>query len=163
MSNHDQHHDHDHGHDHDRGFSHDLPKLLQQGMERRRLFGLVGGLAAAGTLAACGTDASTTTSSTGRSGGSAPGAASATTVAEGEIPEETAGPFPADGSNGPNLLTDGAVVRRDITSSIGDLSGTATGIPTTVELTVVGEADGVIDGEQLGATFAVWGPRSGVA
>ncbi len=53
------------------------------------------------------------------------------------IPDETEGPFPADGSNGPNLLTDGAVVRADIRNSIGGKTGTAEGVPCTVRLTVV--------------------------
>jgi protocatechuate 3,4-dioxygenase beta subunit len=53
------------------------------------------------------------------------------------IPEETAGPFPGDGSNGPNALTQSGVVRSDILSSFGGLSGTADGIPLTVVLTVV--------------------------
>ena len=42
-------------------------------------------------------------------------AASTTTCAR--IPEETAGPYPADGSNGPTVLTSSGVVRRDIRSS----------------------------------------------
>lgn len=140
------HHDHgddhgdDHDHEHDRGLSHDLPRLLQQGMERRRLFGLFGGLAAAGTLAACGTDATTVTGSAGTSGGgapaAAPGAASGTTVAEGEIPEETAGPFPGDGSNGKNVLNQTGVVRSDIRSSFNGATGTAEGVPLTVRLKV---------------------------
>ena len=37
-----------------------------------------------------------------------------------EIPEETNGPFPADGSNGVNVLTESGVVRSDIRSSFGD-------------------------------------------
>ncbi|MGE3617464.1 MAG: intradiol ring-cleavage dioxygenase, partial [Gemmatimonadales bacterium] len=53
------------------------------------------------------------------------------------IPEETAGPYPGDGSNGPNVLTLNGVVRSDIRSSFGGLSGTAAGIPLTVTLTVV--------------------------
>ena len=57
-------------------------------------------------------------------------------VAEGEIPEETAGPYPGDGSNGPNVLSESGVVRSDITSSFGSASGVAEGIPTTVKLKV---------------------------
>jgi protocatechuate 3,4-dioxygenase beta subunit len=52
------------------------------------------------------------------------------------IPEETAGPFPGDGSNGPNALTQSGVVRSDIRSSFGGLSGTADGIPLTIVLTI---------------------------
>jgi protocatechuate 3,4-dioxygenase beta subunit len=53
------------------------------------------------------------------------------------IPEETAGPFPGDGSNGANVLTLAGVVRSDIRPSFGGLSGTAAGIPLTINLTVV--------------------------
>ena len=44
------------------------------------------------------------------------------------IPEETAGPYPGDGSNGPQVLTESGVVRRDIRHSIGDADGTAPGV-----------------------------------
>ncbi|GHH75155.1 intradiol ring-cleavage dioxygenase [Promicromonospora soli] len=129
---------------HDLGLSHDLPTLLN----RRHAIGLlsVGGLAAA--LAAC----SPSTGSSGPSGaplsgapgGGGSGDVSQSEVGEGEIPEETNGPYPADGTNGPNALTTTGVVRRDITSSFGDSSGTAEGIPLTFSLTVVdvsGEGD----------------------
>ena len=64
------------------------------------------------------------------------GGDSSVEVAEGEIPEETAGPFPGDGSNGPNVLTESGVVRSDITGSFGDASGVAEGVPMTVKLKV---------------------------
>lgn len=53
------------------------------------------------------------------------------------IPEETAGPYPGDGSNGANVLNQTGVVRNDIRSSFAGLSGTAVGIPLTVSLTIV--------------------------
>ena len=53
-----------------------------------------------------------------------------------EIPEETAGPYPGDGSNGPDVLETDGVVRSDIRSSFGAMSGTADGVPITLELTV---------------------------
>ncbi len=53
------------------------------------------------------------------------------------IPEETAGPYPGDGSNGANVLNQTGVVRSDIRSSFAGLSGTAVGIPLTVNLTIV--------------------------
>ena len=53
------------------------------------------------------------------------------------IPEETQGPFPADGSNGPTVLPLSGVVRSDIRSSFAGLSGTAQGVPLTIELTIV--------------------------
>ncbi len=56
-------------------------------------------------------------------------------------PQETAGPFPGDGSNGPNVLSQSGIVRRDIRSSFGGLVGTAAGIPLTVTLTLVWAAN----------------------
>ncbi len=53
------------------------------------------------------------------------------------IPEETAGPFPADGSNGPDVLGEAGVVRSDIRSSFAGLSGVASGVLTTVRLKLV--------------------------
>lgn len=54
-----------------------------------------------------------------------------------KIPEETAGPFPGDGSNGPNVLDKGGVVRSDIRSSFAGLSGVAPGVPLAVTLQLV--------------------------
>jgi protocatechuate 3,4-dioxygenase beta subunit len=101
--------------EHDLGLSHDLPRLIS----RRRALGLIAGGIGATALAACG------------DGSSSPKSSAA------EIPEETAGPYPGDGSNGPNVLAESGVVRSDITSSFGDASGTAEGVPATVELTLL--------------------------
>ena len=59
-----------------------------------------------------------------------------------EIPDETAGPYPGDGSNGQNVLTESGIVRRDIRSSFGDASGTAEGVPTTIQLDITDLANG---------------------
>ena len=118
-------------HDHDRGLSFDVSML----MTRRRALQLlaIGGLA---TVVGCG----------GAYGGS-----SATTAA---IPEETGGPFPADGSNGVNVLTESGIVRRDITSSFGSASGTAAGVPLAIALTILDVSAG---GTPLkGAAVYVW-------
>ena len=53
------------------------------------------------------------------------------------INEETAGPYPGDGSNGPNVLTEVGVVRSDIRSSFAGMSGVAVGVPLNIELTIV--------------------------
>lgn len=53
------------------------------------------------------------------------------------IPNETAGPYPGDGTNGPNVLIMGGVVRNDIRSSFGSMSGTADGIPLTIIVQLV--------------------------
>jgi protocatechuate 3,4-dioxygenase beta subunit len=53
------------------------------------------------------------------------------------IPNETAGPYPGDGTNGPNVLVMSGVVRSDITSSFGGMSGVAPGVPLTIILRLV--------------------------
>ena len=60
-----------------------------------------------------------------------------TTACPTKIPEETAGPYPADSSNGVNVLNLTGVVRSDITTSFAGLSGTAAGVPLTIALTLV--------------------------
>jgi protocatechuate 3,4-dioxygenase beta subunit len=67
--------------------------------------------------------------------GGAPSSAP-TPAANGEIPDETAGPYPGDGSNGPDVLEQSGIVRRDIRSSFGGATGTAEGVPMALELTV---------------------------
>lgn len=54
-----------------------------------------------------------------------------------KINEETAGPYPGDSSNGPNVLNQTGVVRTDIRSSFASLSGTASGVPLNIELSIV--------------------------
>lgn len=54
-----------------------------------------------------------------------------------KIPEETGGPYPGDGTNGPNALTSSGIVRDDITASFGTFTGTAEGIALTVKLKIV--------------------------
>jgi protocatechuate 3,4-dioxygenase beta subunit len=117
-------------------------------LTRRRALGLLAGAGAgAVVLAACGKsgssdDGAATASTTGSTAGATSGSTTGTTDAasascDTAIPEETAGPFPGDGSNGPDVLTQDGVVRRDITSSFGDARGTAAGVPLTIELTIV--------------------------
>ena len=61
----------------------------------------------------------------------------ATTGTCSRVPSETEGPYPGDGSNGPNVLTSSGVVRSDIRSSFAGLSGTAQGVVLDVALTIV--------------------------
>jgi protocatechuate 3,4-dioxygenase beta subunit len=146
-----------------------LPFDLGTTLTRRRMLGvLAAGMAATG-LAACGTSSSGSTTglrSESDTAGTDPSttstaAASSTTATStsasgelAEIPEETAGPYPGDGSNGPNVLTDDGVIRSDIRSSFGGLQGTADGTPMTLELTIRDLADG---GRPLpGAAVYAW-------
>jgi protocatechuate 3,4-dioxygenase beta subunit len=108
-----------------------------ESLTRRRALAVLGGGALAGVLGACGDD-DAAPSSASTSPSTTEGAAGATSA----IPEETAGPFPGDGSNGPNVLTEDGVVRQDITSSFGSSSGSADGVPLAIELKVVSAASG---------------------
>ena len=105
---------------HDGGLAADLPALLG----RRNLLALLGG---AGGLGLAG----------------APARALAACVA---LPWETAGPYPADGTNSRegqviNVLTQSGVLRDDIRSSFGNMTGTAEGVPLVLDLTLL-NADG---------------------
>lgn len=107
------------------------------GFDVQTLIGRRGALKAFGVgalalgLAAC--TATTNDASTGTSAG--------------EIPDETAGPYPGDGSNGPDVLEQSGIVRRDIRSSFGDANGTAEGVALDLELNIKDLANG-------GAAFA---------
>jgi protocatechuate 3,4-dioxygenase beta subunit len=137
---------------HDRGLEFDLSTL----MSRRSLGMFFGAGTAAAALAACtpgGPTAGSTASGAAASAGTAaattaPSAAASPTLTRAiaecgvEIPQETAGPYPGDGSNGPNALTASGVVRQDITSSFGTSSATVSGVPLTVTLTLLDNANG---------------------
>jgi protocatechuate 3,4-dioxygenase beta subunit len=122
-------------HDHDKGLDHDLPRLIS----RRRALGVMLGGFGSAVVVACG------------GSGESP---SATATSGAQIPEETAGPYPGDGSNGPNVLTESGVVRSDITKSVGDASGVAEGVPTTINLTLLDVAGG--GGPLAGAAVYLW-------
>ncbi|OHV21541.1 3,4-dioxygenase subunit beta [Parafrankia soli] len=122
----------------DQGLAFDVGTLLS----RRRMLAFFGLGAASAGLAACGSDSAGSTASA-TSGTSTSGTSAATaSAAAGEIPEETAGPYPGDGSNGPDVLEQSGVVRSDIRSSFGDSTGTAEGVPMTLALTVRDLANG---------------------
>jgi protocatechuate 3,4-dioxygenase beta subunit len=114
--------------------------------ERRQVLQLLAGASLIPILG-CGSsssDGATTTDTgaggtdSGTSGTDTAGTDTSTTVSEcGNIPEETGGPYPGDGTNGPNALTTSGIVRSDIRSSFGAMSGTADGVPMTLKLTLV--------------------------
>ena len=139
---------------------------------RRRILQLIGG-AGLVTVVGCASNSSSSSGATSTTApssagtgtattGSAPSgsasSAAATTAAAAsdieKIPEETAGPYPGDGSNGLNVLTQDGVVRSDIRSSFGSASGVAAGVPTTIKFTVLDTSN---DGAPLaGAAVYVW-------
>lgn len=128
-------------HEHDQGLAHDLAVLQAAALQRRRVLHWItsAGLAA---LTGCGgatdetdgsdgsTDSTTTDDDTTSSAGCTP------------IPEETAGPYPGDGSNSvngsiANALVLTGIVRSDIRSSIAGASGIAAGVPLTLTVELV--------------------------
>jgi len=154
----------DHHHDDDRldrGLAFDIGTLVN----RRRALVLLAGAGAGVALAACGgggdaeatasssstttSGSTTTTTAGGPPGGGGPGGAppggggggmggadTASSDDPNAIPNETAGPYPGDGSNGPDILLESGIVRSDITASFGSSTTVAEGVPLTITLTV---------------------------
>jgi protocatechuate 3,4-dioxygenase beta subunit len=117
-----QHDDH-----YDLGLQADLNMWMRSSLDRRRALRM--GLAGLGTLlVGCGT---TNAGSNNGGGGNA---------CTGQIPGETAGPFPADGSNASgqqlNVLQRSGIVRSDIRTSL-NTKNVAAGVPITIELSLV--------------------------
>lgn len=105
-------------HDHDKGLTQDLPNMLG----RRRLLTLLSGLGLASTAGVP--------------------AAALECVA---LPWETAGPYPGDGTNRKsgqvvNALTQSGVVRTDLRPSFAGHTGSATGVPLDMTLTLTNAA-----------------------
>ncbi len=140
----------------DLGLQADLAMFTRTPIARRQILkmGAVGiGLLLAGCGANATSGSSSSSSPTAASSGAtsptaASGAASTSATATGssaaacvgEIPEETAGPYPADGSNASNqslnALALSGIVRSDIRTSLGT-KNVAAGIPATIVLNLV--------------------------
>lgn len=117
-------------------------------MSRRGVLGLAGLGLGAVVLAACAPAASGGSTATPSADASA-----GTDGTTAEIPDETAGPYPGDGSNGPDILEDSGIVRQDIRASI-DGATTAEGVPLAIELQVIDLAN---DGRPFaGAAVYLW-------
>ena len=75
------------------------------------------------------------------------------------LPEETNGPYPADGSNTAsgslaNVLIDSGLIRQDIRHSFGEYQGTAQGIALELELTLADATNGCTP--LAGAVIYIW-------
>ncbi|NUO52521.1 MAG: dioxygenase [Polyangiaceae bacterium] len=116
------------------GLGHDL-KVLALGVTRRRMLAWGGGASLAAAFG-CGQGGFDDAEGGGGAGGSDSGGACQS------IPEETAGPYPGDGSNGPNALSLSGIVRSDIRASVAGATGVAGGVALTVKLVVVDSANG---------------------
>ncbi|WP_067500031.1 intradiol ring-cleavage dioxygenase [Actinoplanes sp. TFC3] len=102
-------------HQHDRGLAFDLAT-----MSRRRMLAALGGAG----LAVAGGGLLRTTS------------AEAAAACLQEVESETAGPYPADGSNGPDVRTESGIVRSDLRPSFGASNTVAAGVPLQFSLIV---------------------------
>ncbi len=146
---------------HDLGLAFDLATLqsralLPARLERRGALKLLAGAGAGLVLVACGSDSKTGSTTTSTIGGATSTTAAGTPAAGTSvdaIPEETGGPYPGDGTNGPNVLVESGIVRQDIRSSFGGYSGTAEGVPLTVDLTIVAASTGA---PMAGAAVYLW-------
>ena len=139
---HSRHHRHAVSHDHDHGLAHDLQTLISTAPDRRSVLRWLsaGGVVAMPLVGCGGGDSSVATVATASSSTSA--TTSTTAGACTLIPNETAGPYPGDGSNSngsgiANALTLSGIVRPDIRSSVAGSSGVAAGIFLTVTLKLV--------------------------
>src|SRR5918995_638924 len=153
-------HDEPHGHDH--GLSFDLATMAgrrwdRRLMDRRRALQMVGG-AGLVALFGCGSDdgggaaGSSSTTTTGSPSTTA-GSEVATESSDcSPIPEETVGPYPGDGSNGPNVLTEDGIVRQDIRPSFGSATGLAEGVTATLNLAILDTTNGCAPLYSPGAT-----------
>lgn len=125
----------------DQGAHFDIGTLVT----RRRVLSVVGVGAGALVLSACSGSGATPLAPT--TGSAASGTAAT------EIPQETNGPYPADGTNGVNVLEESGIVRSDITSSLDD-GTTVDGVPLSLTFTVTDMANGNVPFE--GAAVYAW-------
>ena len=146
MHNHDSHDGHDSHHDH--SLAADLAAMLNLNSDRRQTLRWLLAGASALPILGCGggsdsdtsTGTTTTTPATGTT--TTPVTTTTPTGSCSVIPEETGGPYPADGTNSNasgvvNVLTQSGVVRSDIRSSFNGATGTAAGVPLTIKLQIV--------------------------
>jgi protocatechuate 3,4-dioxygenase beta subunit len=129
---------------HDKGLQFDI-----QTMSRRRLLSALGGAGALAALGACTTDSTPATTGTAQPSSATVTATATATGSLTEVASETAGPFPADGSNGPNVRTLAGIVRQDIRTSVGDAEGTAEGVPLEFSLVVKDRAGAAVTGAAI--------------
>lgn len=139
----------------------DIQTMLDMTISRRQSMRWLFASAAAVPMAGCGgggTAAETSTTSTTSTGTTTTGTIGGTTTCA-VIPEETAGPYPGDGTNSnasgvANALILAGIVRQDIRSSIAGASGVAAGVPLTIKLQMVNVKSSCAN--LAGATVYLW-------
>lgn len=128
----------------DQGLAFDLT-TMENRISRRRLLGMFGIDAGSVAHAACTPNATSGSSTAGSSQASTAAPASSSTpsteVASDTLMEmNTEGPYPADGSNGPDALEQVGVERSDIGSTIG--GATASGVPLKLRMNIIDMVNG---------------------
>jgi protocatechuate 3,4-dioxygenase beta subunit len=129
-------------HPEDGGLAQDLALIAGRlPLRRRRMLGLMFGGGAATLLAGCGggddaVTAAATSTDTAATTTTTTGTAGAACIVP---PQETAGPYPSDGSNAvngttSNVLTQSGVLRSDIRASFGTSTNVAAGVPLLLTL-----------------------------
>ncbi|MFA9219307.1 MAG: intradiol ring-cleavage dioxygenase [Sphingomonadaceae bacterium] len=141
--------------EHEHSLAADLNAMLQLNTSRRQslcwllagasslpMLGCGGGSGSADSTTSV-ASTKTTTGSTGSTGTTTTTNTTTPTVGScAVIPEETGGPYPADGTNSngsgiANVLTMSGVVRSDIRSSFNGATGSAAGVPLSIKLQIV--------------------------
>jgi protocatechuate 3,4-dioxygenase beta subunit len=127
--------------DFDFGLQKDLENI--QLLRRRNALGAlgsIGSLVLPSWLVGCGGGGSTTAVpvTSGNTNTTLINTASSSSCAV--VPEETAGPFPGDGSNGANALALTGIVRSDIRASFAGANAVAGGVPLTLTIKLVSNA-----------------------
>lgn len=117
----------------DQGLAFDLETLMIDRRAATKLLGKAGLAAGLFTIVGCAPGAILGSASPSSSSSSSSAASAASCDV---IPEETAGPYPGDGLNGPDILTQSGVVRSDIRSSFGTSTTVAEGMPLTIKLAI---------------------------
>ena len=109
----------------DQGLAFDLRTAIDRRMGRRGALGALGVGLGSVVLAACTTDEA-----------SVDGEAGAASANADEYATETAGPYPGDGSNGPDVLEEAGIERSDLTTSI-DGGDAVEGVAMTLTMTIL--------------------------
>ena len=133
----------------DQGLAFDVGTLVS----RRGALGVLGAGSVAAVLAACSAGSTSGSGTAASDGGGASDAGGSTSSQLTEMPGETAGPYPGDGSNGADVLETSGVERSDIRSSI-DGGTTAEGVPLDITMTIIDMAGGDVPME--GAAVYLW-------
>lgn len=127
---------------HEHSLARDIQTMLDMSVSRRQSLRWLFAGAATLPVIGCGGDSAEASTSTTSTSTTPTGATTGSSASCAVIPEETAGPYPGDGTNNntngvANALILAGIVRSDIRASIAGATGVAAGVPTTIKLQLV--------------------------